>query len=151
MTRGKLFIFPAAVIFLTSIQAIRLLFAQPSPYTFTGIDAVIPGLISFCVLLYFAFVLQEKYWQIGIILAGFAFITRKCITGYPDQMQIFVIVTLALNFIAAVSLSLSWSALGADFKLERQNQKKNSLLKKAIFVILLMTAIAGIFIFWGRG
>lgn len=151
MTRGKLFIFPVAAIFLTSIQAVRLLFAQPSPYTFTGIDAIIPGLISFCVLLYFAFVLSEKYWRIGIILAGFAFITRKCITGYPDQKLIFVVATLALNLIAAISLSLCWRALGADFKLEVQNQREISLLKKTIFIILLMAVIAGIFIFWGRG
>lgn len=151
MTKKNLFFFPAIAILITSIQAVRLFFALPSPYSFTGINAVIPGLISFCMILYFAFIVREKYWRAGIIFGGFAFIARSCITGYPGNKLVFAVLTLALNLISIAFLSASWRSLPADFTLGDQNQRGHDILKKAALVVLVMIVIAGIFLFWGRG
>jgi hypothetical protein len=150
MTKIKLFIFPAVVILLTSIQAFRLFFAQHSPFSFTGIDAVIPGLIAFCMISYFALIVKEKYWRVGITLAGLAFIARSCINGFPDKKLVFVVSTLALNLLSVIFLFSSWRVLGADFTLEEDNQRGKGLYKKAIFIILVIVVITGIFMFWSR-
>jgi hypothetical protein len=151
MTKRNLFFFPATAILITSIQAVRLFFAQPSPYSFTGINAVIPGLISFCMLSYFAFIVREKYWRVGITFGGIAFIARSCITGYPEQKLVFVVLTLALNLLSIAFLSASWRSLGADSTLGDQNQSGQGIKTKTAFVVLLMIVIVGIFLFWRRG
>lgn len=150
MTKRNLFIIPTVAILITSIQAVRLLFVQPSIYSFRGMDAVIPSLISFCAIPFFAFMVKEKYWRVGITFVGFAMITRSCITGYPEHTLVFAASTLALNLLSIVLLSASWRSLGADFTLGEQRQTGHDILKKALFALFVMIVIAGIFLYWGR-
>jgi hypothetical protein len=151
MTKRKLFIFPVFFILLISVQAVRVFYASPSPYSFTGIDAVIPRLIPIAAIFYFAFIVKERYWRFGMILIGLAFIARSCISGYPEQKLNFLISTLALNFLSTVTLYASWRALGTGFTLESQAQRNENYSPKAIFVGLVILVIAGIFLFWSKG
>ena len=149
MTKRNLFVYPTLFILLTSIQAVRIFLTDYSPpYSFMELN-FLAGLITFLVITYFAFAVNEKYWRIGVMLVALASIARHCIRICPEQKLIFVSLTLALNVFSIIALYASWRALAVDFTWGVQN--KSALIVKLILIGLVVTAIAGIFIYWGRG
>lgn len=152
-TKTKKFIFIAIASFLAVHSAVIaaniLMTGQISPYSQQGLGALSTHVISFIGLSLLVLTVKQNLWRTGGILAALSALSRACISSFPDQKYIFGIMTLVISSLAITALIFSWRLETFDLHWWERGREKNNY--KLAFILLVVIAIVGIFLYWGRG
>jgi hypothetical protein len=122
---------------------------QISPYSQQGFGALSTHVLTFIGMSLLVLTVRQKIWRTGGILAALSALSRSCITSFPDQKMTFGIITLVVSSAAIAALVFSWRSETFDLSWwERTRENKNY---TTTFLLLVVIATAGIFLYWSRG